>query len=98
SPDLTVQNDPDRFGTGPEEIFVMLHYQPILAEHMKKFTAKEWVDAAAVAGMTMQDIRSPEEALNDPLWLKDGCVAEVNDPELGKIREVGITYKLEKCP
>src|SRR3546814_10459512 len=25
SPDLTVQNDPDRFGTGPEEILVMSH-------------------------------------------------------------------------
>jgi crotonobetainyl-CoA:carnitine CoA-transferase CaiB-like acyl-CoA transferase len=86
SPDLSVQNDPDRFGTSPEEIFVMLHYQPILAEHVRKFTAAEWVDAAAVAGMTMQNVRSPEEALNDPLWLADGCVAEVNDPELGPLR------------
>jgi crotonobetainyl-CoA:carnitine CoA-transferase CaiB-like acyl-CoA transferase len=98
SPDLTVQNDPDRFGTAPEEIFVMLHYQPILAEHVKKFTAKEWVDAAAVAGMTMQDVRSPETALSDPLFVEDGCVVEINDPELGPIRQVGVTYKLEKNP
>lgn len=98
TPDLSVQNDPDRFGTGPEEIFVMLHYQPILAEHVKKFSAQEWVEAAAIAGMTMQDIRSPEQALSDPLWLADGCVTEVNDPELGPVRQVGITYKLEKNP
>jgi crotonobetainyl-CoA:carnitine CoA-transferase CaiB-like acyl-CoA transferase len=98
SPDLTVQNDPDRFGTAPEEIFVMLHYQPILAEHVKKFTAKEWVDAAAVAGMTMQDVRSPETALSDPLFVEDGCVVEIDDPELGPIRQVGVTYKLEKNP
>jgi len=98
SPDLTVQNDPDRFGTAPEEIFVMLHYQPILAEHIKKFSAKEWVDAAAVAGMTMQDVRSPEEALADPLFMQDGCVVEIDDPELGALRQVGVTYKLEKHP
>jgi len=29
TPDLTVQNDPDRFGIGPEELLVMAHYQPI---------------------------------------------------------------------
>ena len=34
SPDLTVQNDPDRFGIGPEELLVMSHYQPILADAM----------------------------------------------------------------
>jgi len=98
TPDLSVQNDPDRFGTGPEEIFVMLHYQPLLAEHVKKFSAREWVDAAAIAGMTMQDIRSPEQALNDPLWLADGCVAELDDPELGRLRQVGRVYNLEKNP
>ncbi len=32
TPDLKAQNDPDRFGTGPEELLVMMHYQPILAE------------------------------------------------------------------
>jgi len=97
SPDLTVQNDPDRFGTGPEELLVMAHYQPILAERVKKFPAKEWVEAAAVAGMTMQAVRSPEESLADDTLLEDGCVAEVNDPELGKIRQVGIAYKMSAC-
>jgi crotonobetainyl-CoA:carnitine CoA-transferase CaiB-like acyl-CoA transferase len=97
-PDLTVQNDPDRFGTGPEEFLVMSHYQPIMAERVKKFPAKDWVEAAAVAGMTMQEIRPPEEALCDPLFLADGIAAEVDDPELGPIRQVGITYKLSKNP
>jgi crotonobetainyl-CoA:carnitine CoA-transferase CaiB-like acyl-CoA transferase len=90
NPDLTAQNDPDRFGTGPEEFLVMSHYQPIMAERVKKFPAKDWVEAAAVAGMTMQEVRPPEEALTDPLMMADGCVAEVNDPELGPIRQIGI--------
>jgi crotonobetainyl-CoA:carnitine CoA-transferase CaiB-like acyl-CoA transferase len=98
SPDLTVQKDPDRFGTGPEELLVMMHYQPLLAEAVAKFTAKEWVDAAAVAEMTMQDVRPPEAALSDPLFLADGVVTVRKDPELGAIRTVGATYKMSACP
>ena len=95
TPDLKARNDPDRFGTGPEELLVMMHYQPQLAAAVRKFPAHEWVAAAAQAGMTIQDVRSPEEALSDPLFLQDGCVVEIVDPELGAIRQVGITYRLE---
>lgn len=95
TPDLKARNDPDRFGTGPEELLVMMHYQPLLAEAVRKFPADEWVAAAAKAEMTIQAARSPEEALCDPLFLEDGCVAEITDPELGTIRQVGITYRLD---
>ncbi len=98
TPNLTVQNDPDRFGTGPEELLVMTHYQPILAEAIKKFDAQEWVAAAEVAEMTMQDVRSVEASLADPLFLADGCVTEVIDAELGRIRTVGTAYKMSKTP
>ncbi|TDU31284.1 crotonobetainyl-CoA:carnitine CoA-transferase CaiB-like acyl-CoA transferase [Panacagrimonas perspica] len=94
SPDLTVQNDPDRFGTGPEEILVMSHYQPILAEAVAKFPVKDWIEAAAVAEMTMQPVRSIEESLADPAFLEDGCVREVNDAELGTIRTVGNAFNM----
>ncbi|HEY0916735.1 MAG TPA: CoA transferase [Solimonas sp.] len=96
SPDLTVQNDPDRFGTGPEEILVMSHYQPILAEAVAKFPVKDWVDAAATAEMTMQPVRSIEESLADPAFLEDGCVTETRDPELGTIRTVGNAFNMSK--
>jgi len=95
SPDLTVQNDPDRFGIGPEELLVMAHYQPILADALKKFNCDDWVQAAAVGNMTMQPCRSLEESLTDPLLIADNCVATVDDPELGPINQVGITYRLE---
>ncbi|WP_154654760.1 CaiB/BaiF CoA transferase family protein [Solimonas variicoloris] len=94
SPDLTVQNDPDRFGTGPEEILVMSHYQPILAEAVAKFPVKDWVDAAATAEMTMQPVRSVEESLADPAFLEDGCVTETRDPVLGTIRTVGNAFNM----
>jgi len=94
SPDLTVQNDPDRFGIGPEELLVMAHYQPILADAIKKFNCGDWVEAAAVGNMTMQPCRSLEESLTDPLLIADNCVTTLDDPELGPINQVGITYRL----
>lgn len=97
-PDLTVQNDPDRFGIGPEELLVMAHYQPILADAMKKFNCDDWVEAAAVAEVTMQECRSIETSLVDPLLIDDRCVTTVEDPELGPINQVGITYRLENSP
>ncbi|HEX4895595.1 MAG TPA: CoA transferase [Solimonas sp.] len=96
SPDLTVQNDPDRFGTGPEEILVMSHYQPLLAEAVAKFPVQDWVEAAATAEMTMQPVRSIEESLADPAFLADGCVTETVHPQLGKIRTVGNAYNMSK--
>lgn len=94
SPDLTVQNDPDRFGTGPEEILVMSHYQPILAEAVAKFPVKDWIEAAATAEMTMQPVRSIEESLADPAFLDDGCVVQTTDAQLGTIRTVGNAYNM----
>jgi crotonobetainyl-CoA:carnitine CoA-transferase CaiB-like acyl-CoA transferase len=98
TPELKAKNDPDRFGTAPGELLVMLHYQPQLAEAARRFTSDEWVKAAADAGMTIQAVRSPEEALADPLFLADGCVTEVEDPELGRIRMVGVPYRLDTSP
>jgi crotonobetainyl-CoA:carnitine CoA-transferase CaiB-like acyl-CoA transferase len=96
TPDLTVQNDPDRFGSGPEEILVMSHYQPILAEAVAKFPCKEWIAAAAIAEVTMQPVRSIEESLADPALLEDGCVTETKDPVLGTIRTVGNAFNMSK--
>jgi len=96
--DLQARNDPDRLGTGPEEVVVLQHYQPLLAERVRRFAAAQWVEVAAAASMTLQAVRPPEDALVDPLLLADGCVAEVTDPELGPIRQVGITYQLETSP
>lgn len=94
TPDLTVQNDPDRFGIGPEELLVMAHYQPILADAFAKFSSAEWTEAAAVGNVTVQPCRSLEDSLTDPLLIADNCVTTVDDPELGPINQVGITYRL----
>jgi crotonobetainyl-CoA:carnitine CoA-transferase CaiB-like acyl-CoA transferase len=98
TPDLSVQSDPNRFGSGIEEALVIDYYQPILAERIRKFTCDEWLAAAAAADVPMQEARSPETALADPLLLADGCVRELDDPELGPIRQVGVVIDFEKTP
>ena len=94
SPDLTVREDPERIGIAPEELFVLAHYWEPMAEAMAKFSADAWTEAGAQAGVCIQKVRSPEEGLADPLLLADGCVAEIEDPELGTVRSVGIVYEL----
>lgn len=98
TPDLTLRQDPERLGLGTEEIFVLDHYYEPMAQAVKKFTADEWVDAAAIAGVCVQKIRTPEEGLTDPLLLDDRIIAEIDDPELGPIRTVGVLYNLETSP
>lgn len=96
--DLKAQDDPDRFGTEPGELVVMSYYQPIFAERFAKFTSQEWIEAAVMADMTLKDVRTIEEGLNDPLFLKDGSVAEIADRELGPLLQTGLPYKMSETP
>lgn len=98
TPDLTLREDPDRIGLGVEEIFVLDHYWEPMAQAVKKFTADEWTEAGATAGVCVQKIRNPEEALTDPLLIDDRIVTELDDPELGPIRAVGVLYNLDTSP
>ena len=98
TPDLTLREDPDRIGLGVEEIFVLDHYWQPMAEAVKKFTADEWTEAGAQAGVCIQKVHSPEEGLTDPLLFADGIVAELDDPELGPIRGAGVMFNLETSP
>jgi crotonobetainyl-CoA:carnitine CoA-transferase CaiB-like acyl-CoA transferase len=87
-----------RIGVEIEEIPVLLHYDPLFAEAFARFPSDEWVALAADVGVPLQPLRSPEEALHDPLLLADGCVIEVDDPDLGPVRQVGRVYDLHACP
>jgi len=98
TPDMSARDDPDRIMPAAEDMLVLDHYYPMLADAIKRFTADEWSDAGAIAGQCIQKIRPPEEGLNDPSFLADGCVAEVEDPVLGTTRQPGILYNLEKNP
>jgi crotonobetainyl-CoA:carnitine CoA-transferase CaiB-like acyl-CoA transferase len=89
---------PMRIGVGGDDMIVLQHYHPILAEHFAKFPSADWIRVAAEVGVPLQPVRSPEEALLDPAFLADGCVVEVDDAEHGRIRQVGRVYSLSACP
>jgi crotonobetainyl-CoA:carnitine CoA-transferase CaiB-like acyl-CoA transferase len=88
------RHDPDRLGTGPEDLLTLQSLQPLMVESCGRFPSSEWVAAAGAAGVPLQVVRSPEEALSDPDLLADGCVAEVDDPDLGRVRELGQPYRI----
>jgi crotonobetainyl-CoA:carnitine CoA-transferase CaiB-like acyl-CoA transferase len=86
-----------RVGTAAEEL---VHLQAVMDDFTRtfaRFSSTEWERAAAEAGVSVQTIRSPEEALCDPLLLADGCVTEVDDPDVGRIRHIGRLYRFGHC-
>jgi crotonobetainyl-CoA:carnitine CoA-transferase CaiB-like acyl-CoA transferase len=87
-----------RGGPGLQAMVPIAEYAAPMAEAVKRFTCDEWLAAAAEADIGLQEARSPEHALADPLLLADGCVREIEDPELGRIRQVGIAIEFEKSP
>ena len=87
-----------RVGIDPEDMIILQHYNAQLAASVAKFSSADWVRYAAEVGVPVQVVRSPEEALLDPALVADGCVIEVDDPEVGPIRQVGSVYRLSACP
>jgi crotonobetainyl-CoA:carnitine CoA-transferase CaiB-like acyl-CoA transferase len=90
--------DPDRILTGPEDLIVYWHYLPQMRSAFAKFTSAQWVEAAREAGVCLQIVQSPAEALTDEHMLADGCVAVIDDPELGPLHQVGSVIRLDRSP
>jgi crotonobetainyl-CoA:carnitine CoA-transferase CaiB-like acyl-CoA transferase len=87
-----------RIGVDVNEMLLLHHYQPLMADAIAKFPSEPWVALAAEVGVPLQPLRAPEEALHDDAFVADGCVIQVDDPELGPVRQVGRVYELHACP
>ena len=87
-----------RVGLEPTEMLVLHEFMPSMSEAASRFSSDEWTAFAASVGVPLQPVRSPEEALLDPLLLDDGCVTEIDVPGVGPVRQVGVTYRLSACP
>jgi crotonobetainyl-CoA:carnitine CoA-transferase CaiB-like acyl-CoA transferase len=96
--DGAYRDDPDRVSMEPDGLLTGMFLHPLLAEAFRKFPAAEWVEAAEAAGMGVSIVRSPRDALADPSFLADGCVAEVTDPDVGPIRHVGPLLEFSATP
>ena len=53
---------------------------------------------ARQAGVPLQPVRTPEEALQDPALLAEGAVVDLEHPEHGNLRQAGILYGLSRTP
>jgi crotonobetainyl-CoA:carnitine CoA-transferase CaiB-like acyl-CoA transferase len=97
-PDFARRADPARVGLEPEVIVELFYWLPLLQAAFKKFPADEWVAWGDRIKEGVQPVRSPEEALADPLLLEDGSIVEVEDPELGRIRHMGLITEYSRTP
>ncbi len=99
NPSITsVVDNPQRVPPDPENIVVLAHYFEPMAAAMARFPSNEWVEAAARAGVPLQPVRTPEEALSDPALLAESAVLEVDHPEHGRLRQAGILYHMSHTP
>ena len=96
--DTSYRDDPDRLSMEPDGLLTGMFLHPLLSEAFKKFPARAWEQAAESAGLGVTVVRSPGEALADELFLADGCVVEVDDPEVGTIRHAGSLLDFSATP
>jgi len=92
------RDDPDRISMEPDGLLTGIFLHPLLTEAFKKFPSAEWEKASEAAGTGVATVRSPAEALADPSFLADGCVVEVDDPEVRRIRHVGPLLEFSATP
>jgi crotonobetainyl-CoA:carnitine CoA-transferase CaiB-like acyl-CoA transferase len=96
--DTSYRDDPDRVPMEPDGLLTGFFLQPALADAFRKFPSEAWVEAAEEAGIGVALVRSPGEALTDKSYLADGCVVEVDDPEVGPIMHVGPVLEFSDTP
>jgi crotonobetainyl-CoA:carnitine CoA-transferase CaiB-like acyl-CoA transferase len=96
--DGAYRDDPDRVSMEPDGLLTGIFLHPQLAEAFKKFPSDQWIAAAAESLMGVALVRSPAEALADPAYLEDGCVVEVEDRHLGRIRHCGPLLEFSRTP
>lgn len=96
--DTSYRDDPDRVSMESDGLLAGIFLYPQLEEAFKKFPSDQWVSAGEEAGLGMTTVRPPGEALADKSFLADGCVVEVDDPEIGLIHHAGPLLEFSATP
>jgi len=91
-PELSAPRDaPQRVSPAPDGMTVLHAFHDAMRDAVAKFPADDWVRLAAQVGIPVQRVRSPEEALRDSEFERDGSVVDVDGT-----RMVGHAYGFEK--
>ena len=87
---------PMRIGLAPEEMVLLHHYNPIMAERFAKFPSDEWIAIAAEGRHAGPAHPLTRRGAARRAARADGCVVEVDDPELGPVRQVGRVFQFAR--
>ena len=68
------------------------------AQQFKTKTRDEWFEVLQETDICVAPVYGLDEALSDPHNLARGMVVEVEHPELGRVRQVGVATKLSETP
>jgi crotonobetainyl-CoA:carnitine CoA-transferase CaiB-like acyl-CoA transferase len=96
--DTSYRDDPDRVSMESDGLLAGIFLYPQLEEAFKKFPSDQWVRAGEEAGLGMTTVRPPGDALADKSFLADGCVVQVDDPEVGLIQHAGPLLEFSATP
>lgn len=69
-----------------------------LAEIFFQKTRDEWMALLIKEDIPASPVYQIQEALQDPHFIHRGMVEEIEDPELGKVKQVGIAVKFSDTP
>ncbi len=61
-------------------------------------TRDEWITVLTEAGSQVAPVYAADEALNDPQVLHRQMVIDVEDPTMGKVKQLGMPIKLSETP
>jgi crotonobetainyl-CoA:carnitine CoA-transferase CaiB-like acyl-CoA transferase len=84
---------PYQHDTGKKEMMIETIRQIILTK-----TRDEWVVLLTEAGTQVAPVYNIDEALRDPQIIHRQMVLEIEDPVLGKIKQLGMPIKLSETP
>lgn len=87
-----------RIGMEADDMVVLYYYYELLGEAFRKFPSEQWVAFGEARGLGISLVRSPEEAFSDAALLRQGCVVEVDDPDLGPVRHAGVLLEFSATP
>jgi crotonobetainyl-CoA:carnitine CoA-transferase CaiB-like acyl-CoA transferase len=69
--------------------------QSVLRDAFRRIPRQEVLDQFWANGLAIAPVRSAAEALDDPLLAADGWITDIEDPELGPTRQLGLTFHLQ---
>jgi crotonobetainyl-CoA:carnitine CoA-transferase CaiB-like acyl-CoA transferase len=70
----------------------------ILRAAFKRLPRQELLDQFWANGIGVAPVRRADEALDDPQVIANGMAVDVDDPEVGRTRQAGISFRLHGAP